>query len=197
MSKKYSDLDVVNACRQVANQLIELSRDSLYPIENVVVHRDYAMLATEDDRVELNIINNKIGLKHFYSDVGSYVQVLASTTKGGFTPVKLDNSNVPSYQPVREKIRRGNGKSIVEQINRIYTINLALQGNDYYVEPIASDIIYGIVGEDWYVFIDMENKIISDRMNRDDRSKAEFEYALEEIKNYFGSSLVEEETYAK
>ena len=196
-SKKYSDLDVVNACRQVANQLIELSRDSLYPIENVVVHRDYAMLATEDDRVELNIINNKIGLKHFYSDVGSYVQVLASTTKGGFTPVKLDNSNVPSYQPVREKIRRGNGKSIVEQINRIYTINLALQGNDYYVEPIASDIIYGIVGEDWYVFIDMENKIISDRMNRDDRSKAEFEYALEEIKNYFGSSLVEEETYAK
>ena len=192
----YSNIDVVNACKQVAQQLIERTKDSSYPIENVVIHRDYAMNETKDDRVQLNIEDNKEGLSKFYSDVGSYVQVLATTSETGFKPVILGNKDVPDYKPVREKIRSGADKTILEQINRIYTIKLGLQGKNYYVNPIASEIVYGFVGEDWYVFINEQNEIVADMIDRDDRALYEFEYAKEEIKKYMQDTKLEEVKYA-
>ena len=180
----YNDLEIVNACKQVADKMIELSKNSTCPIENVVVHRDYAMLAVDDDRVKLNISDNKKGINQFYSDVTTYVHVLSTTAQYGFTPVNLDNSNVPKYKPAREKIKGGNDKKIIGQINRIYTINKGLQGQDFYVNPLLTKIIYGFVGEDWYVCIDENNEIISERIDRDDRSIKEFEYAKEEIMKY-------------
>ena len=192
----YSNKEVVEACKIVAQELLDRSKDSEFPIENVVIHRDYAMNSTEDNRVVLNISDNKKGLKHFYSDVGNYVQVLATNAEEGFVPVDLDNSKVPNYLPSREKIRSGSSQAIVEQINRLYTISLGLKGKPYYVNPIATDIVYGYVGEDWYVFINEQNEIICDRIDRDERSIIEYEFAKEEIKKQLNTMSKEENGYA-
>ena len=192
----YSNLEVVEACKIVAQELIDRSKDSTCPIENVVIHRDYAMNETKDNRVQLNISNNKKGLKPFYSDVGNLVQVLATTAEEGFVPVDLDNSKVPSYLPSREKIRSGSSSTIVEQINRLYTISLGLKGQYYYVNPIATDIVYGYVGEDWYVFINEQNEIICDRIDRDERSIIEYEFAINEIKKHLNTISEKENGYA-
>ena len=194
-NQKYVDKDIIEACKKISEVLIEKTKSSEAPIENVVIHREYAMLEEEDNRVQLDIKNNKQGLSNFYTDVGTFVHVLATTNKENkFAPVNLDNSKVPSYQPVREKIRCGIDKKIIEQINRVHIINCALKGEEYeYEEPITASITYGMVGEDWYVFIDENNKIISEIMDRDKRAKVEYQYALEEIKKY---TLNEERKYA-
>ena len=187
----YSDLEVVEACKKVAQELLDKSKDSQSPIENVVIHRDYAMKYTKDDRVILNISNNKKGISSFYTDVGNYVHVLATNAKEGFIPVDLDNSKVPSYLPSREKIKCGSNDVIVEQINRLYTISLGLNNKDYYVNPLTTNIIYGYVGEDWYVFINDKKEIISDRIDRDERSIIEYEFAKEEINKYLKNNSSE------
>lgn len=182
----FSDEEIIEATKKISEELINLTKTSPAPIENVVIHRAYAMEKSPDSRVELNVKNIKEGLPYFYTDITSYVQILASTKKDGeFTNVNLDNSKIPKYKPVREQIKNGNNLKIIEQINRIHGINQIIKTKDYKkVEPITNEIEYGIIGQDWYVFIDKSGKINGECIDIDTRAKEEYNKAQTLIKMY-------------
>ena len=174
----YSNSDVVEACRLAAKRLIELSKDSTCPIENVVITNQYAMRETNDDVVYLEIQNNKEGFPHFYSDIGSNGIVLATTAKDKpFVPIDFDKKKVPNYQPVRSKIRfLKNSSELFSGINRVASIKSILDGVNY--ENLDSfqfsdGLIYGIISDDWYIYLDSNLGIYYDFIEIDPRAKEE------------------------
>ncbi len=181
---KYSNYDVVEACRKVAQKLIELSKDSECPIENVVLHNAYATTGMSLATTEFNITNNKEGLPGFYSDIGSSGIVLATTASpsDGITPIDFDKSRVPTYLPARDKaISSANIKTYVSYINRVHSVKQLLNGVSYeYIEqrPLQSNIVYG------FAYIDDKGEIHEEIIDIDKRAVAELEEARHLIKAY-------------
>ncbi len=184
--EKYSNKDVIDACRQTAKLLIEKSKDSTCPIENVVVHRAYATEEMKDPMVNLGVSNIKKGLPKFYSDVGQSAIILATTAKNGiFTNLDFNKNNVPTYQPVREKaivvktLQEASGR-----INRVNSVKRLINEESYeYIEPyqFPKGLIYAIVADDWYIYVDEQGNIIKDIIDIDPRAKEELAEALIEV----------------
>ena len=186
--EKYTDEDVVEACKKAAELLIELSKNSPCPIENVVIHKEYATKTMKEDMIKLGVESIKEGLPKFYTDIGSSAIVLATTAKDkDFVPLNFDKTNVPTYLPARENVVEC--KTLQEasgRINRIASIKRMLAGENYeYIEPynFKTGFLYGIVNEDWYVYVDETGQIIKDVIDIDPRAKEELAQAIIEIEN--------------
>lgn len=184
-AEKYSNLDVVNACRKASSKLIEMSEKSASRIDNVV-HNAYAMTESKDSFISLGVSNIKEGLSNFYSDVSSVVKVLATTaTDSDFVPVNFDKSKVPSYMLAREIPRVFDGVKALGMISRIYSVKRLLAGDSLEdIELISPDIKYAVVSEDWYVHVDNDGVIHKDLSDIDPLTKDElFEAVMEVEKN--------------
>ena len=184
--KKYNNTDVVEACKKAAEMLIQLSKNSPCPIENVVIHKEYATLAMDDPMENLGVDNIKEGLPHFYTDVGRSAIILATSAKQDkFVPLNFDKTNVPTYQPLREKPRVA--KTIHEasnKINRVNSVKRLLAGENYeYIEPyqFSNGLIYAILSNDWYIYVDEKGNIMKDFIDIDPRAKEELAAALIEV----------------
>ncbi len=182
----YSNADVIEACKKTSEMLIELSKDSPCPIENVVVHRAYATEDMKSPMVNLGVKNIKEGLPKFYTDVGSSAIILATTGKQGkFTTLNFDKTKVPTYQPAREKAKVA--KTLQEasnRINRVNSVKRLLAGENYeYIEPyqFSNGLIYAIVSDDWYIYVDELGNIHKDIIDIDPRAKEELAEALIEV----------------
>ncbi len=198
---KYDNNDVINACTKTAERLIELSRKSSCPIENVVVHRAYATINMNAKMEHLGVSNIKEGLPEFYSDVGTSAIILAtSATSGKFVPLNFNKNNVPTYQPLREKPKEV--KTLQEasnKINRINSVKKLLAGENYeYIEPyqFQNGLIYAIVSEDWYIYVDEIGNINHDFIAIDPRAKEELSQALAEVQKNI-SKIKEENSEVK
>ena len=166
--------------------LIEQSKNSPCPIENVVIHRAYATLEMDAPMENLGVDNIKEGLPQFYTDVGRSAIILATSAKQDkFVPLNFDKTNVPTYQPLREKPRVA--KTIHEasnKINRVNSVKRLLAGENYeYIEPyqFSNGLIYAIVSNDWYIYVDEKGNIIKDFIDIDPRAKEELAAALIEV----------------
>lgn len=178
--KKYSDMDVVKACRETAKLLIEYSKDSTCPIENVVISNQYAMRETNINETNLNIDNNKEGLSNFYSDVGNRAIILAtSAVDQEFVPINFDKSNIPKYKTCRSKpMILTKEKDLIGKINRVASIKTLLSGVDY--EDIGrmefkEGLLCGVVSDDWYIYVDKQKNIHYDYIEIDERAKTELQ----------------------
>ena len=186
--KKYSNDDVVEACRIAARKLIEYSKNSTCPIENVVITNQYATSESKDEIVQFNIKNNKEGLRQFYTDIDTSGIVLATTaTNTPLLPINFDKTKVPNYQPVRTKPRFLDSPSeLAAKINRVASIKELLNGISY--EELGSlsfddGLLYGVVSDDWYIYVDYNLNIHKDYITLDPRAE-------EELKKY--SIIIEE-----
>ena len=195
---KYSDLDVVKACKETAKLLIEYSKESEYPIDNVVISNQYAMAVTKENEVYLNINNNKEGLPSFYSDVGNSAIVLATTAKEEkYTPVNFDKTNMPMYKPCRAKpLILTSEKDLIGRINRVASIKTVLSGISY--EDIGrmefeEGLICGVVSDDWYIYVDKQKNIHYDYIDIDERAKVEIQHYLEVIDEIIKNAEKEKE----
>ncbi len=178
-TKKYDNLDVVEACKKAAERIIELSKTSPCPIENVVISEYYAMKDAQSEIVDFHIRDNKQGLPKFYSDIGSAGIVLATTAVDKtFVPIDFNKANVPTYQPVRSKVRSFHGNSeLVNRINRVASIKAILNGANYEeldCLKFEDGLVYGIVSDDWYIYVDDNLSIHYDYIPLDPRAKQEF-----------------------
>lgn len=191
----YNDEEIIEACKKISSTMIEMSKDSACPIENVVVARAYATGNLSE--INLGISNNKKGLKAFYSDIQTS-GVLLATTGEPFARIELDKGNVPSYSPAREKIYVGNDSfKLQEMMNRVHSVHEALAGASYeYVEPLsfADDIVYGFANQDWYVCMDSSGKLYEEIIPIDKRAQEELDSARKLISEYVPVKK-EEDTY--
>ncbi len=181
---KYRNADIVNFCVKVSNMLIAYSKDSTYPIENVFLHNDYATKGLGLIEIPLNITDCREGLGRFYTDIKDKGIVLA-TTKKPFVPIDFNKANIPTYFPAREEAYAANDSNRLRaMINRVHAIRYALAGFNYeYIEPLKFDsgIRYGIVNQDWYIYIDQKGEIYEELISFDSRAMEELEEARNRI----------------
>ena len=201
-SDKYESEDVVEACKQAAQMLIEKSKNSSCPIENVVITSGYAMSDYENDVIDLGIDSAQEGLPSFYSDINREGIVLATTAKEEqMQPINFDKSNVPTYKTQRGKIIKDRDpEKTKEKIRRIAAIKKITEGHPY--DEIGefefdTGIIYGVASDDWYVYIDDEKNIVYDMINLDPRAKEEMEKCIAEMEELAKSKFIEMEAFDK
>ncbi len=187
-SNSYSNEDIVEACKQAAREIIERSKDSSYPIDNVVLHPAYAAasLPTQD----LGVDNVREGLTISYCDIGRNAIVLATSKPDNeLVPINFDKRNLPTYLPARDKVVEVHStKGIVSYIRRIDSVQRLMAGENYeYLEfPIIEEnkIKYGFANQDWYVYVDAEGEIHEKIITTDPRAKQEYEDARKLVQAY-------------
>ena len=180
----YSDDDVLTACEFAAKQLIEMSKESSCPIDNVVISRQYAMIMSGYKETHLGIIDNKEGLARFYSDVGNSAIVLATSAENSkFVPINFDKKNVPTYSTCRAKpLVITDSNQLLGKINRVASIKTALSGvpfSDIDSMLFENGAICGVVSDDWYIYVDDDKKIHYDFIDIDPRAEKEMESYIE------------------
>ncbi len=189
VTKKYQDIELVEVIKQVASDLIDLTKDSPQPIHNVVISQGYAMESVNAYSTYMGVENVKKGLPTFYSDVDSTAIVLKTSNKDNkLVPVILDK-NTPDYTPQRGKIRTYHGEEAAKQVVHYKLLNHVLNGGN--IDTVDSFINYDIVtciaGEDWYVSIDINGKVeefILKETNNKKLAMAEMKETLQIIKQF-------------
>ena len=164
----YSDNDVVEACQMVARRIIELSKDSSYPIDNVVISPFYAIKNSNLSEMSLNINNPQAGLREFYIDVSSRAVVLATSSKEkSLVPIKLGVRNLPKYPVQRDKQKILYGVDCQKYVAHLKYLDAFLTGKnlDELEMKQDDDLLFCLAGEDWYVAIDNKGQIKEFIMN--------------------------------
>lgn len=184
---KYSDDDVIKACKEVSKELIELSKESIMPIENVVVSPSYALEGAET--MELSEINIGNKVYNGYRDVSQNAVILATTSEDGKpVPLKL-NPNQPKYQPVRLPVLEYDKCDLKTHINiqRIKCLKECIINNndkefyqkiDIDVNELETNYLRIFLGQDWFVTIDENYNIEYAIILGDERAKQELDEAI-------------------
>ncbi len=200
LPKKYTDEDLIKFSQEVARILIELSKNSPCPIDNVVINGSYAMENTSLPHLDLGVPNVKEGFPSFYSDVDSHAIVLATSAKDKpFVPVNLDKSRVPTYQPCRAKVQALTDTSkLMTKINRVYSVKKMLEGTkleDLDSIRFPNGIIYGIVSDDWYIYVDRNYQVLYDVIDIDPRAKEELVTNLQIVEEMIAKKEIRTDEY--
>ncbi len=200
VNKNYSNEDVIEAMRLVAQEIIDASKDSEYPIENVVVSPSYALLGAPTQHLSQDNIGQ--GVYTGYHDVTSNAVVLATTGENGIAvPLTLKSDRHPHYKCVRvypEEILGPVKDADKIRMQRITAIRLVLENEDdpdYYegldidVASLEEDLQYVIISQDWFVALDSQMEIKSDIIPLDERAQVEFDEAMRKVTEYKESIL--------
>jgi hypothetical protein len=176
--------------------LIEKSKDSRYPIDNVVINKQYAMFKSPYKEKPLGITNNKEGLPMFYSDIGNNGILLASSSEDSkLVPIKFDKEGIKSYEPCRGKIRMSmDYNTIMKKVNRVESIKLLLNGEDISeIDSVSFDngILCGAYSDDWYVYIDEKQNKHFGYIDIDENAKKEMESYSEQLDNLVKKAIME------
>ncbi len=202
---KYTNEDVIEAMKLVAQELIEMSKDSDFPIENVVASKSYALEIYETQK--LSDDNIGAGVYTGYKDVNSNAVVLATTGEGGkAVPLEIATpSRHPHYKcvriyPVEVKGNLTDRDKI--KLQRITAIKKILEHEDdpTFFESIDIDVAaleeeyeYTLIGQDWFIALNSKLEIISDIITIDERAQVEFDEAMKRIVS-LKEKIIEEQT---
>lgn len=194
VSFNYDSEDLIVAIKEVAKKIIEFSKNSRSPIDNVVISHDKVMENYEGETISLNISNIFYDLSEpFWFDLmPNNAVLLASSNNNELTPIKLGKSNICYYPVQRDKIKLAEYPS--EGVKHIEAIEQILSGKKIEEIKLPSEeyeVCY--YGEDWYLAIDkngnIKKKIIS-------KSK-DFEAAFNEMSMVLESINKVEEVFKK
>ncbi len=168
LSDEYSNEEVIEACHIIAREMIEATRGSKYPIDNVVVSPGYIFENTTYQLTDLGVHNITKGLGRIYHDVTNSAILLASSKKdNSLVPVTLGPDNIETYHPQRDKVELLMRDDLIEAVTRINTMNKLLDGaslEGLEVED-SGNLLVGYVGEDFYCALTVDNKIVYQVMN--------------------------------
>lgn len=183
----YTNDDVKESCTLAAQALIELSKNSSNPIENVVIAPQYVM--ENEKTVLLGVSNIKKGVGNFYTDVGRSAVIMAtSNPDNSLIPVKLGNNSSMRYPVQRGKIKMYTGEEINTHLSRIEMLDQVLSGvkiEDTQITP-KENIEFAYCGEDWYVTVNSQgeiNKYVMKNSNKKDQAMIEQNTCINHIQN--------------
>ena len=165
---KYSNKDLCWVLKKVSQILIEKTKDSKYPIENVVVSDGYAMTLERSSLINFSDESMKKGFYYFYTDVSSSNAILLASANedNSMVQVKPGPENAEKYEVLRSKVKFITDKAeITKVINKLLLIKHLLDGKNesHFVVGLANlniDKLY--YGEDWYIALDSNNEIIEE-----------------------------------
>ena len=186
INNDYSNDELLEVIHKVALKLLEYSKKSACPIENVVLHNAY--VASKLPITDLRHGNIYEGLPKFETDVNRMAIVVASNNKNGFVPLDFNKMNVPTYLVARDLPKKiASIEDFYKYSSRINAIIQAIKLGSYeYIDDFSlnNGFIYGIVGDDFYCYLDNELNIVEEYVGVDLRCKDELKVAKQELKRY-------------
>ena len=160
LSSKYNNKDIQNAAVLIGKEIIELTKSSKYPVVNVVTSPSVAF--EDSQTVNMHCNNPTLGFaSRIYTDIKSNVVVLATRGKH-LSKIALGPNNCEKYEVGRTPIRKYFGEKASTEIARVEAVDEFFDGvavNNIKVK--LKKIKYAYVGEDWYVAITSDNKVIN------------------------------------
>jgi hypothetical protein len=196
---RYSNEDVREACVKAARLLIEKSKDSPNPIENVVIAPQYVMSGAKT--TALGVSEIKRGVGHFYTDVKTDSATILATSNpdNSLVPVKLGNGGMKKYPVQRGKVRMYEGEKALEHLERIELVDQILSGKpiDEATTKPKKDIMFCYCGEDWYVTVDSKGNIgeyVMANSNKREIANKEKKECIRQIKEKIGIINTNEDT---
>lgn len=188
---KFTDEDCVEVTRRVSKLLIERSKDSKFPIDNVVITADYAMESYKNELVSLGLNSRKealFGLSHNLETDGSAIVIASSRDDNGLVDVKLGSDKVDSYLVQRDKVQEYLGVDALRRVQQIHIIDNLLKGISLDNIDISNfgSVVRCFSGEDWYVFVDDKGdikKFILERSNNRSKAIEEMSSAIDKLLN--------------
>ena len=197
----YSDEDVVLACKTISKKIIDLSLNSTFPIDNVVISNRFALSSSTPDTC-LSISLAKDGYESpRYCDVNPNSCLLLTSSskdpKVPFVPFKKNSSPLPVYQTKRITIKyTTDPKEINESIIRLNIINEILSGvplDDVSLNVPNNEYLCAYIGEDFYVAIDQNSNPITYIMpmsNDKKRATTELNSSLKNLSHILKSESI-------
>jgi hypothetical protein len=158
----YSDRDLVAVCKMVATELIERTKGSAVPIDNVFITPDKAMEDSGIPAKNYGIRHPHKGLGNVYHDYnGDMILLASSKPDNGYVPVKLGIRNLPKYEVQRGYNRVLYNTECCEYVAHIHSLDLVINGVsvDHLNVEIRKDLVVCLAGEDWYVAVDINGNI--------------------------------------
>ena len=184
----YSDEELVETLQKIAEFLVESTKDSPHPIENVVVSNDYAM--RDQPSYDLNLTDRKEAFNGLHFNIINKGNILYTSSEDHKTlvPYKFGDEYTCEYKPYNNFIDFGGPKEANEIINRVYMIDKLLEDEQFgdldVIENIdAQKCIYG---HGWVVYMDSSGKLhekIIEKFKNDNELRALID---ETKKEYFG-----------
>lgn len=201
----FNNQDVIEACQRIAKDIIEESKKSEYPIENVVVSDDFALKGSKSF-INLDVSLGKDGVKTpGYYDVKPDKCVLLATSNSDNTRefVPFKDTPMPEYDVLRDKVQyMSDSDEIKSSINRIHMINEVLDGKEllelsHFEEDEEKKYIGAFVGEDFYVAVDKDGNIkdyIMPNTKDVERANKEARESLNKLKDAINRTVLENRT---
>lgn len=162
LDEKYSASDLIEALKNFSNIIIGKTKNSEFPIENVVISDGFSMEKYSKEKSVLGV-DPKEGFDYFYSDVDGNNAIFLTEQK----EVKIGVNNVVNYDVVRDNIRHYNNiDDIKENLQRLKLIDGLLKNKtideiELLPDEVFSDIKELYCGEDWYIALDSSCNIVS------------------------------------
>ena len=192
VSSNYTDEEVIEACKEAANIIIENSNESEMPIENVVVSPSEALFGYETQHLSETDIGK--GVFYGYKDVTNNAVVLATTGQNGKAKDVILNPEQPHYKcvrmPVKEYTQEDMDYNKHIEIQRIRVLKECVEHKEeenYYERcdidllELETEYIYVILGQDFVVTLDNNYEIRFDIIDGDERATLEMKEAIEKI----------------
>ena len=159
LDKRYTREDLHEACRLIGKEIIELTKNSKYPIQNVIAAAKEAFLNC-GEKVD---VTPKEGIsERIYTDIDPNKAVIVATAGEGLSPFIYGEKKVEKYDVGRAPVRKhdnvtaGNAVAHIEALDNFYD-NIPIDQIEYEIK----DIEVAYTGEDWYVAITREGEVIS------------------------------------
>ena len=201
----FNNQDVIEACQRIAKDIIEESKKSEYPIENVVISDEFALKGSKSF-INLDVSLDKDGVKTpGYYDVKPDKCVLLATSNSDNTRkfVPFKDTPMPEYDVLRDKVQyMSDSDEIKSSINRIHMINEVLDGKEllelsHFEEDEEKKYIDAFVGEDFYVAVDKDGNIedyIMPNTKDVERANKEARESLNKLKDAINRTVLENRT---
>ena len=203
----FNNQDVIEACQRIAKDIIEESKKSEYPIENVVISDEFALKGSKSF-INLDVSLGKDGVKTpGYYDVKPERCILLATSNNDSTRefVPFKDTPMPEYDVLRDKVQyMSDSDEIKSSISRVHMISEILDGKEL-LELSEPEIVKdkekeykgAFVGEDFYVAIDKDYKIecyIMPNTKDMERANKEVRESLNRLKDAINRTILENRT---
>ena len=196
LSNDYTDEDLIEATKIISKSLIEKTKDTSSPIENVFVSDGYATDNNVDlIRTRLNKYDVTKGLGKIYTDY-TYNDACLIASKDPNWYVKLNpNMKEETYQTERSKpvVFSDNFNGAPEKINKVHTIKQLIDGKNVEEDEIdvldfKDGISFCITNDEWYLYLNNNSELFGECIDIDPRAKEEFDkykkVVMDRLDNY-------------
>ena len=202
LDDEYSNADLYESIKNVAQSLIQMSRNSQFHIDNVLITSDYALEEYKGENQELNLSvdNKKIVLRNLSFNYDTKGILLANSVNSNVILPYEFSDDVPKYDSIRDDVKIYHGSSAVNRIMQIKIINDLINGvsldnvNTEFTDEIPD---YIISGEDYYISFknDKTHVFLLDSCRENQRTLSEINQILASKNISLDRELIDYENY--